>query len=124
MQYEKNIFPFFVFFIFIGSFFSVSFCDDIENETVDVSTEINSFTNISTNTIKEPNLNSRACVVIDRKTNIILFGKNENSKKKMASTTKIMTATIIIENCNLSDTVTISKKAAGTGGSTTWSKMW
>lgn len=113
----KKIFSLLCLFIFIGSFFSVSFCDDIENETVDVSTEINSFTNISTNTIKEPNLNSRACVVIDRKTNIILFGKNENSKKKMASTTKIMTATIIIENCNLSDTVTISKKAAGTGGS-------
>ena len=28
----------------------------------------------------------------------------------MASTTKIMTATIIIENCNLSDVVEISKK--------------
>ena len=35
----------------------------------------------------------------------------------MASTTKIMTATIIIENCNLNDTIEISKKAAGTGGS-------
>ena len=35
----------------------------------------------------------------------------------MASTTKIMTATIIIEKCNLTDTIEISKKAAGTGGS-------
>ena len=35
----------------------------------------------------------------------------------MASTTKIMTATIIIENCNLDETIEISKKAAGTGGS-------
>ena len=35
----------------------------------------------------------------------------------MASTTKIMTATIIIENCNLNETVEISKKSAGTGGS-------
>ena len=34
----------------------------------------------------------------------------------MASTTKIMTATIIIENCNLNDTIEVSKKAAGTGG--------
>lgn len=113
----KKIFSLLCLFIFIGSFFSVSFCDDIENETVNVSTEISSFTNNKLSTIKEPDINSRACVVIDRKTNIILFGKNENSKKKMASTTKIMTATIIIENYNLSDTVTISKKAAGTGGS-------
>ena len=98
-------------------FVYVSFADDIDNETIDVSTELNSFTDTSAETIKEPDVNSRACVVIDRKTNSVLFGKNENSKKKMASTTKIMTATIIIEKCNLSDTIEISKKAAGTGGS-------
>ena len=113
----KRIIPIFMFFIFISMFVYVSFADDIDNETIDVSTELNSFTDTSTETIKEPDVNSRACVVIDRKTNSVLFGKNENSKKKMASTTKIMTATIIIEKCNLSDTIEISKKAAGTGGS-------
>ncbi len=35
----------------------------------------------------------------------------------MASTTKIMTATVVIENISLDKTVEISKKAAGTGGS-------
>ena len=64
-----------------------------------------------------PNLNARSCIVLDRCSKKILFGKNEYNKVKMASTTKIMTATIILENCNLSQTVTISKKAAGTGGS-------
>lgn len=113
----KKIISIFMFFIFISMFVYVSFADDIDTETIDVSTEINSFTDTSTEPIKEPDVNSRACVVIDRKTNSVLFGKNENSKKKMASTTKIMTATIIIEKCNLSDTIEISKKAAGTGGS-------
>ncbi len=113
----KRIIPIFMFFIFISMFVYVSFADDIDNETIDVSTELNSFTDTSAETIKEPDVNSRACVVIDRKTNSVLFGKNENSKKKMASTTKIMTATIIIEKCNLTDTIEISKKAAGTGGS-------
>ena len=113
----KRIIPIFMFFIFISMFVYVSFADDIDTETLDVSTEINSFTDAYTEAIKEPDVNSRACVVIDRKTNSVLFGKNENSKKKMASTTKIMTATIIIEKCNLSDTIEISKKAAGTGGS-------
>ena len=47
----------------------------------------------------------------------VLYGKNENNKVKMASTTKIMTATIVIENCDLNETVTVSKKAGGTGGS-------
>ena len=64
-----------------------------------------------------PAINSRAYVVIDRKSNTILVGKNENQKKKMASTTKIMTALVVIEHTNLSDTVEISKKAASTGGS-------
>lgn len=113
----KKIISIFMFFIFINMFFYISFADDIDNETIDVSTELNSFTDTSTKTIKEPDVNSRACVVIDRKTNNVLFGKNENTKKKMASTTKIMTATIIIEKCNLTDTIEISKKAAGTGGS-------
>ncbi len=113
----KRIIPIFMFFIFISMFVYVSFADDIDTETIDVSTEINSFTDTYTEPIKEPDVNSRACVVIDRKTNSVLFGKNENSKKKMASTTKIMTATIIIEKCNLTDTIEISKKAAGTGGS-------
>lgn len=95
----------------------ISICDDIEdNEIVDVNTDIIS-TNSKSSEIKIPETNSRACVVIDRNTNTILYGKKENEKRKMASTTKIMTATIIIENCNLDNTVEVSKRAAGTGGS-------
>lgn len=71
----------------------------------------------ATDTSHLPTINSRAYVVIDRKSNTVLLGKNENQKKKMASTTKIMTALVVIENTNLSDTVEISKKAASTGGS-------
>ncbi len=63
------------------------------------------------------NLNARSCVVLDKTSKKILFGKNEYNKVKMASTTKIMTATIILENCDLNQTVSVSKKAANTGGS-------
>ena len=89
------------------------FADDIESEVSDDIT-IDASANIDSDL---SNINSRAYVVIDRATNLILVGKNETQKRKMASTTKIMTAIIIIENCNLSDTVEISKKSAGTGGS-------
>ena len=44
------------------------------------------------------NINARSCVVLDRTSKKILYGKNEYNKVKMASTTKIMTATIILEN--------------------------
>lgn len=94
-----------------------TFCDDIDEETIDVNSEIQSSITSVEEKIEAPNLNSRACVVIDRNSNTIIYGKNENVKRKMASTTKIMTATIIIENCNLKETIEISKKAANTGGS-------
>lgn len=95
-----------------------SICDDMNDiETIDVNSEIFSLSNNSQSTIQIPETNSRSCVVIDRETNIILYGKNENVKRKMASTTKIMTAIIIIENYNLNDTIEVSKKAAGTAGS-------
>ena len=55
--------------------------------------------------------------MIDRASNSILFEKDAFSKRKMASTTKIMTALVVIENSNSKDVVEVSKKAANTGGS-------
>ena len=66
---------------------------------------------------EEPKLNARAAIIYDRTTKEIIWGKNEKQKRAMASTTKIMTAIVVLENSNLSDVVTISKKAANTGGS-------
>lgn len=105
---------FILFFINLILLTPLSFGDDIDIETIDVNSEINSSINHS---IKEPNINSRSCVVIDRNSNIILYGKNEKNRMKMASTTKIMTSIIILENTNLSDIIKASKKAANTGGS-------
>lgn len=71
----------------------------------------------SSNNKEDPRLNSRAAIIYDRKSKRVIWGKAENEKRPMASTTKIMTAIVVIENSNLEDTVTVSKKAAGTGGS-------
>ena len=67
--------------------------------------------------IIEPKINSRYAIVLDRNSKAVLYGKNENVKTKMASTTKIMTAIVVIENTNLDNIVEVSSKAAGTGGS-------
>ena len=95
--------------------------DDLSpsDDVFDISEILNDIDSIETNSdiSQLPTINSRAYVVIDRKSNTILIGKNENQKKKMASTTKIMTALVVIEHCTLSDTVEISKKSASTGGS-------
>ncbi len=113
----KKLTKLLIIFIFIIQLNTVSFCDDIDDETIAVNETITTSTNSENNKNKIPDINSRACVVIDRNSNTIIYGKNENSQRKMASTTKIMTATIIIENCNLDEIVEVSKKSAGTGGS-------
>lgn len=54
----------------------------------------------------EPNLNSKAAFLIDNKTNKVLYSKNPDEKMFPASTTKIVTAILVLENCKLNDTVT------------------
>ena len=118
----KNIFIksthiFIIFFVIITSF-NCSFADDYEdNITIDVNAEISETITQTTDTLEASSINSRSCIVYDRNSHMILYGKNETKKVKMASTTKIMTSLIIIENCNLSETIEVSQKAAGTGGS-------
>jgi len=57
-------------------------------------------------------IKSRAALTMDASTGEILFSKNSNRRLAPASTTKLMTAIVAIENENLSKVVTISKKAA------------
>lgn len=82
---------------------------DIENLEKTIETAIEA--------TEEPRVNSRYAIVLDRNSKAIIYGKNELTKTKMASTTKIMTAIVVIENTNLNNVVEISGKAAGTGGS-------
>ena len=105
---------FFIFFIFFFSFNYIVFADDINEE---IPYNLPSLIEVSSNIDNEPTINSKSAIIYDRISGSILFGKNENQKRKMASTTKIMTAIIVLERCNLDDIVIVSSKAAGTGGS-------
>lgn len=91
------------------------FADDRDEEENDVIDE--EILNVSTKVDNFPNINSRACLIFDRDSKKVLYEKNGYSQRPMASTTKIMTAIVVLENANLKDTVIISKKAGGTGGS-------
>jgi len=57
-------------------------------------------------------IKSRAALTIDASTGEILFSKNSNWRLPPASTTKLMTAIVALENEDLSKVVTISKKAS------------
>ena len=54
---------------------------------------------------------SSGAVLLESSTGKMLYGKNENEKLYPASTTKILTAILAIENCNLSDKITASNTA-------------
>ena len=73
--------------------------------------------------VLEPKLSSKYIVCLDRNSKKKLYCKNENEKVPMASTTKIMTAIILMENLetnsdlNLNKEVIVSKEATLVHGS-------
>ncbi|MCX8129932.1 MAG: D-alanyl-D-alanine carboxypeptidase [Clostridia bacterium] len=67
---------------------------------------------------KVPNINAMAAIVIDTESGRVIYEKNAYSKRAIASTTKIVTAILALENGNLDDEVTVSKRAASVWGST------
>jgi len=60
----------------------------------------------------EEQLYSKSAVLIDGKTGRILYEKNAYEPLPMASTTKIMTCIIALENASLNKTITVSSYAA------------
>lgn len=67
----------------------------------------------------KPKLSAVRSIVLDIATDRVLFEKNSYSKAPMASTTKIMTFMVAVDSCSdINETVTVSRKAAYTQGST------
>lgn len=67
-----------------------------------------------------PSVGARAAILYEPNGGRILFAKNELERLPMASTTKIMTALIALEQCNLSDVITVPKEAVGIEGSSVY----
>ena len=111
----KKTFYIFLIIIIISFNTSMVYADDIDYDNELISW--NDLSEVSNMPTEEPVLNSRIAVAYDRKSGKVIWGKNENKRSAMASTTKIMTAIIAIENADLNQEVVISAKSAGTGGS-------
>lgn len=104
--------------IFVILCFSINvYADDSEEDEISNEEIEELFVESVAKPNEVPNINARAGIIYDRTTKEIIWGKNETQKIAMASTTKIMTAVVVLERSNLSDVATISQKAAGTGGS-------
>ena len=97
------------------------FANEIDEETDYIWLE-EEIKKTSSNPTEEMDLASKYICVFDRKSKKILYGKNENEIVPMASTTKIMTAIVLMENMentdlSLESSIDVCKQAAKTGGS-------
>lgn len=64
------------------------------------------------NGVTNIDLYATAAVLMDADTGRVLFGKNEDTPMAMASTTKILTCILVLENASLEETVSVSAYAA------------
>lgn len=65
---------------------------------------------------------ARCAIVIDSESGNVLYSKNADEKRGMASTTKIMTALVAIENCDPETEFLMPKEAVGVEGSSVYLK--
>lgn len=90
------------------------FADNTDDENIDVQEIIQTCSQCVENELE---ISSKIAVAYDRTSGRVIWGKDENKRSAMASTTKIMTAIVTLENGDLGDVVKVSSKSAWTGGS-------
>lgn len=61
--------------------------------------------------IVQPDIYSPSAILVDAATGQILYEKNSHERMYPASTTKLMTAMLVLETCGLDDEVTITEEA-------------
>ena len=62
-------------------------------------------------------ISAQKAILVDTQTGRVLYEKNADSRSLIASTTKIMTAILVCEHCNVLDRMKIPKEAVGIEGS-------
>ncbi|MCA1054695.1 D-alanyl-D-alanine carboxypeptidase [Rossellomorea aquimaris] len=69
-----------------------------------------------------PSVSAQRAILMDGETGRVLYEKDANTKSRIASITKIMTAIIAIESGKMDEKVTVSSNASGTEGSSLYLK--
>lgn len=67
--------------------------------------------------IQTPKVSAKSAILIEASSGEVIFAKNPNERLPMASTTKIMTALVALENYDVNATVSVSAQAVGVEGS-------
>ena len=67
-----------------------------------------------------PSVSAHCAILIDAATSDVLFEKNADETLAMASTTKIMTALVVLQHADLSRVIAVPKQAVGIEGSSAY----
>ncbi len=67
--------------------------------------------------VEAADISAKAAIVIEASTGTVLYEKNPDDKRGIASTTKIMTALVALELADMDEVVTIPKESVGVEGS-------
>lgn len=65
-------------------------------------------------------VNAGAAILIEANTGRVLYEQHAHTRMPMASTTKIMTALVVLEHCDLTETVSVDARAVGVEGSSVY----
>ena len=66
------------------------------------------------------NISAKAATLYEPTSKKIIYSKNGEERLPMASTTKIMTAMVVVDNCNTKETVIIGPESVGVEGSSAY----
>ena len=112
MKQKKIIISFAIIFILLQNIFCIICKANDESEIVILNEQKEDISDIE-NEAKNGNLNiySEAAILIEATTGKILYEKDIHAKKYPASTTKILTAILAIENCDLNEKAVASYDA-------------
>ena len=120
----KKLFIILILFVFTANILAFSLCNSFattnqtilvaENSSETEDSQNANSSNSSSASVSQPDIIAEAAILIDSSSEKVLYSKNEAQKMYPASTTKIMTAILTIENCNLDDVVTVPYEAIST----------
>lgn len=80
-----------------------------EGDTAPVSGSTDDGENEPDAVLEDPKIDATAALLVNPNTGMVLYEKNADEKRYPASTTKIMTALLVLENAKLDDVVTAEK---------------
>lgn len=70
-----------------------------------------------------PYISAQSAILVEAETGAVLFEKNADNRMLIASTTKILTALVVLENCSLSEKVVIKDDFPNVEGSSMYLKL-